>query len=126
MHDSHPRETKEVINQLNSLGVEVIFSNNRTMAYQPAPVPGNPGRISIDKNASFSALLHEKTHAMDDYDNGWIGAKILWDKQKHWDFELDAYNAELEFYKLNKVPKEFIIRLEELKKLEYLRIFGGE
>jgi len=61
---SHPKETKKLISELNEIGVEVAENDLPGIVYQPRS--GRSGRIRINKDASYSALLHEYTHAMDD------------------------------------------------------------
>lgn len=96
------------------------------MTYQPSPTIGQPGQISIDEAASYSALLHERQYVMDEFQSGWQGARIAWHKDKHLDFEERAYGAEIRFCKENSVPKEYIERLEMLLKVEKNRLFGGD
>lgn len=118
--ESHLEETEKLINELKAIGVEVIFSDAEDMVYQASL--NKPGQIRIDKQASYSALLHEYTHAIDDAASGWQGLKYLYDDEKFIEFETHAYDVELSFYRLNKVPEEYIIRLEKLKEAEIKRI----
>lgn len=122
MNESHPTEVLEMMAELREIGVEIIFDTRSSMSYQPGS-PGKPGRIAMDKNASFSAFIHEFTHAMDDYKNGWTGARDIWDRDKRWAMEERAYNKEIEFARLNNLDKSYIIRLEALKERERLAIY---
>lgn len=119
--ESHPKETLEKIEELQKIGVDVIFHSGEGMMYQPGAL-GKPGQVKVDREASYSALLHEYVHAVDDEASGWQAARMVWDNDKAIEFERRAYDAELEFYRLNNVPDEYIIRLEKLKKKEYERI----
>lgn len=119
--ESHPKETLEKIEELQKMGVDVIFHSGEGMMYQPGAL-GKPGQVKVDREASYSALLHEYIHAVDDEASGWQAARMVWDNDKAIEFEKRAYDAELEFYRLNNVPDEYIIRLEKLKKKEYERI----
>ena len=119
--ESHPKETLEKIEELQKMGVDVIFHSGEGMMYQPGAL-GKPGQVKVDREASYSALLHEYVHAVDDEASGWQAARMVWDNDKAIEFEKRAYDAELEFYRLNNVPDEYIIRLEKLKKKEYERI----
>ena len=119
--ESHPKETLEKIEELQKMGVDVIFHSGEGMMYQPRAL-GKPGQVKVDREASYSALLHEYIHAVDDEASGWQAARMVWDNDKAIEFEKRAYDAELEFYRLNNVPDEYIIRLEKLKKKEYERI----
>lgn len=119
--ESHPKETLEKIEELQKMGVDVIFHSGEGMMYQPGAL-GKPGQVKVDREASYSALLHEYIHAVDDEASGWQAARMVWDNDKAIEFEKRAYDAELEFYRLNNAPDEYIIRLEKLKKKEYERI----
>lgn len=119
--ESHPKETLEKIEELQKMGVDVIFHSGEGMMYQPGAL-GKPGQVKVDREASYSALLHEYVHAVDDEASGWQAARMVWDNDKAIEFEKRAYDAELEFYRLNNAPDEYIIRLEKLKKKEYERI----
>ena len=121
--DSHPKETRRMIKQLKSVGVEVVTSDNPGIMYQPRS--GKPGRIRINKESSFSALLHEATHAFEDYRNGWTGAHDVWIPEKAKEYERRAYGAEIRFCKLNDVPEEYIIKLKKLMEEELDRIDRG-
>lgn len=118
--ESHPEETKKLIASLEDIGVNVVYANSPGMVYQPRS--GKPGRIRLDTESSYSALLHEYTHAMDDFLSGWQGYRYLYDDSKLSEFETRAYDAELAFYRLNNVAEEYIIRLEKLKEAELKRI----
>ncbi|MCK4025906.1 minor capsid protein [Streptococcus iners] len=113
--ESHPEDSKRVIESLEKIGVEVVFGESPNMTYQGSPVLGNPGRIYINKEASYSALVHEATHANDDYSRGWTASRDVWDKDLAVWYETRAYDAEIALNKLLKVPESYIIRLEKLK-----------
>lgn len=95
--------------------MEVVESDSPGIIYQPRS--GRPGRIRIDKDASYSALLHEYTHAMDDYKGGWNAFKDVWNASRAVEYETRAYDAEIKFCLLNNVPDRYIIRLKDLKAL---------
>lgn len=114
--ESHPEETIELINKLKEIDLDVVFSDSPGMMYQPRL--GKPEQIRINKRASYSALLHEYAHAMDDSKSGWQGMKYLYYKDKFIEFETRAYDEEISFCRLNNVPDEYIIRLEGLKEAE--------
>ena len=123
MFEKHVEKTKTILANLEKMGVDVSIRKGSTMAYQPAITTGKAGRIVIDEEASYSALLHEYTHAIDDKNIGWLGFSILFDRDKRWEFEKNAYNAEIKHAKLNNLPKSYIIRLEELKEKERKLIY---
>lgn len=90
------------------------------MNYQP--LFNRPGQIRLDRESSYSALLHEYTHAIDDFQSGWEGNKYLFDDLKMIEWETRAYDAEIEFCRLNDVDEKYIIRLVKLKQDEIKRI----
>lgn len=122
MFESHTYEVNDLVRKLDTIGVKVVFTDSNHMSYQPTRL-GKAGIIRIDRNASYSALLHEYTHAMDDFESGWKGIMYVWEPEKQWAFEEHAYDVEIEFARLNKLDESYIIRLEELKESERKRIF---
>lgn len=124
MFDSNPRETKELLKTLNDIGVEVKISDRRDMFYSGSPRIGKPGQLIIDENASFSALLHEYTHAIDDMNNGWDGIVRAFDPDKLWEMEEHAYDVEITFCKEKGIDNKVIERLIELKEKRRKEIFN--
>lgn len=124
MFDSHPKEAEELIDKLRGMGVEVEFKSGKGMVYTPGDnTKGFPGRIKIDKNASYSALLHEARHAFDDYENGRPGmAFYVQNPQKVWEMEKNAYLVELDFYKEYNTPRKYIRQIKKLSKDEQKRL----
>lgn len=118
--NSHPFETMKLLDELKDIGVKVIYSDKPGMNYQP--LFNRPGQIRLDRESSYSALLHEYTHAIDDFQSGWEGNKYLFDDLKMIEWETRAYDAEIEFCRLNDVDEKYIIRLEKLKQDEIKRI----
>lgn len=120
--ESHPEETQAIIDNLKKKGVEVIYRKD-VMGYEPDPTFGKPGQLVIDKEASYSAWLHEWQHAKDDEDSGWLGFRNFMDISVAIKFEERAYNVEIEF--AEKLGYNDIVkRLEMLKekRIEGLRI----
>lgn len=113
MFDSHPKETEKIINNLVSKGIEVEIVDYEKMVYMPAT--RRPGKLSISKNASYSALLHETQHALDDIQSNFTMYKTIGDKNRFIELENKAYNVEIEFCKTNNVDAKIIERLENLK-----------
>lgn len=120
--ESHPKETKVLLNELQRLGIEVVFSDSPDMVYGPSS--RRPGTIRISKEASFSALLHEYTHAMDDYKSGWQAFMYLFDYRKRIDFEMRAYQAEIDFCISQNLPEKCIIDLKILRDAEIKEIIN--
>lgn len=121
--ESHPKETQILLDKLKEIGVEVNIVDRETMAYGPSGTSGNPGSITICRNASYSALLHEYTHAMDDYNIGWKAMRsCLFDLEIQINFERRAYQAEIDFCRSQNLPEECIMKLEMLRDREIERI----
>lgn len=126
MFESHPEETEKVIEELRSMGIKVFFTDNDNLTYSPGYAEqGRRGHININKNASYSALMHERQHALDDIDNGYPGmGHYIRDKELRWEFEKRAYLVELEIYKRYNVDEQYIKRLKKLMDNEYNYIFN--
>lgn len=75
-------------------GVEIVYRDG-AMAYSPGLVPGAPGQLIIDKNASMSALIHEHQHYLDDVASGLPGMRQLYEKNPRIIKELRAYMKEI-------------------------------
>lgn len=126
MFESHPEETEKVIEELRSIGIKVFFTDNDNLTYSPGNAEqGRLGHINVNKNASYSALMHERQHALDDIDNGYPGmGYYIRDKELRWEFEKRAYLVELEIYKRYNVDEQYIKRLKKLMDNEYNYIFN--
>ena len=74
--------------------VEIVYRDG-TMAYSPRLVPGTPGQLIIDKNASMSALIHEYQHYLDDVASGLPGMRQLYEQNPRIIKELRAYMKEI-------------------------------
>lgn len=92
--DSNPNEWKAIIDELQDEGVEVVYRKD-TMAYSPAPSPGRKGQLFIDPDASYSALVHEYQHYLDDLASGFPGMKQMFEKNNRIVKELRAYMKEI-------------------------------
>lgn len=75
-YDSNPKEIQAMIEQLNQWGVSVNYGSS-TLGYGCIR-RGEPGVMSITKEASYSAWCHEFQHAKDDKEAGWNGLMVLW------------------------------------------------
>ena len=124
-NDSHPVEWNAIIDQLKVEGVKVEYRDG-TLAYEP----GNPGRIILDPNASYSALSHEFQHFLDNKANG--GSTIgyyIENPQARIDMEVKAYDVEIRMAEENGNP-DLANQLEILKQNEvnYIKKYyvGGE
>ena len=125
MFESHPEETEKILNELRKMGIKVFFTDEEKMVYSPGSAEfGYKGHIRVNENASFSALMHERQHALDDIKNGFPGAKYYMNnKQVRWKMELDAYHIELDLYQRYNVGEKYIKRLKRLINNEYHEIY---
>ena len=121
---SHPEELQQFLDYLSERKVDVIRrSGNSSMGYQPGLRRGEPGQIVMEDGASYSAWLHEVQHAKDDESEGWGGMATLFDRDKRWKMEYDAYEKEIEFAKSLK-RQDIVERLEILRENERKAIYG--
>lgn len=125
MFESHPEETEKVLKELKEMGIKVFFTDDANMVYSPGNAEfGYKGHIRVNENASFSALMHERQHALDDIKNGFPGAKYyMHNKKVRWKMELDAYHIELDLYQRYNVGEKYIKRLKRLINKEYHEIY---
>ena len=125
MFESHPEETEKILDELRKMGIKVFFTDEEKMVYSPGSAEfGYKGHIRVNENASFSALMHERQHALDDIKNGFPGAKYYMNnKQVRWKMELDAYHIELDLYQRYNVGEKYIKRLKRLINNEYHEIY---
>jgi len=117
---SHPKEINGILSELKEYDVEVIYRRNG-MAYAPALSPGKAGQFIIDKEASYSAWMHEYKHFCDDRDDGFLGMRVFMDTEKCIKREVDAYNVEIELAKQAE-RQDIVDRLEALKAKEVSRL----
>mgnify|MGYP001013671229 CR=1 FL=1 len=121
---SHPEELQQFLDYLSERKVDVIRrSGNSSMGYQPGLRRGEPGQIVMEDGASYSAWLHEVQHAKNDESEGWGGMATLFDRDKRWKMEYDAYEKEIEFAKSLK-RQDIVERLEILRENERKAIYG--
>lgn len=122
--ESHPDETKGIIKEMDGYGVGITYREN-AMGYSPNPTPGNPGKIIMDPDASYSAWLHERQHAVDDKDSGWLGFRNFADPENAARFEANAYDKEIEFAK-EMGYNDIVERLKVLKDSRIKEVLGDE
>ena len=117
---SNPEEIQEMIEHIKSTGAEFERPEHEKLCYEPALVIGQPGKIVISQNASYSAWLHEIKHLDDDMADGWLGMRVLEDDDKCIKREMDAYEIEIQLAK--KANRNDIVqRLEALRDDEIKR-----
>ncbi len=92
--NSHPKEWEQTIENFNNNEVEVVIKNNGTMGYAPKTDFRKP-QVNIDTDASYSALMHEEQHYIDDLANGFPGAKFNFQTKNRLKLEFNAYMREI-------------------------------
>lgn len=111
--ETHPDEFQAVMERLDSAGIEVDLRPG-SMSYSPG-ADGEPGRLILDPEASYGAVLHEMSHFLDDEAAGYPG-------MRHWikdptvtaGGESRAYQAEIDY--ANSIGESEIAgQLEKLK-----------
>jgi hypothetical protein len=124
---SHPEEIAQMRQTLEAAGVEVV-DRPGAMAYSPGLSQGTPGQMVIDPEASYSAWLHEYQHAMDDQAIGWGGMRTLGDGTLRPQWEMNAYNQEMDLMSnlghtgvVDQLQGNLAAELAQLQEL-----FGGE
>lgn len=120
---SHPKQVKAIIADLQQKGVEIV-SRPGALAYDPSLVPGMPGRFIIDPEASYSAWLHEKKHVDDDEARGWQGISVFKDMRVVYNMEKRAYDVEIDFAK-RLGYNDIVKRLRALKKARREALLRG-
>ncbi len=122
--DSHPEEVEKTIGEMNALGVSVEYRKG-AMGYEPYPVPGMPGKIVMDPEASYSAWLHERTHVKDDENSGWKGFRNFADPEVAAKFEENAYDVEIAFAE-KMGYNDIVEKLKALKEKRIREVLGIE
>ncbi len=112
--ESHPKEIKALSEHIISLGAKLVRPEHEDLNYQPGLSRGEPGIVSISKNASYSAWLHEVKHLDDDYADGFLGFRVFQDSEKCAKREIEAYQIEIDMAK-SFGREDMIKRLEALR-----------
>lgn len=95
--ETHPAELEAAMERLDRAGVEVDMRRG-SMSYSPSAVSGEPGRIILDPEASYGAVLHEMSHFSDDEAADYPGLRYwLEDPAVTAAGESRAYEAEIDY-----------------------------
>ncbi|MEQ1571454.1 MAG: hypothetical protein ABMA64_37855, partial [Myxococcota bacterium] len=118
---SHPEEYERIMEDLKRNDVPVIERPNG-LAYQPSDMPGRPGELYLDPEASYSAVLHEYQHYLDDAARGFPGKEELYQLNVRWTMEQAAYAKEIAVAR-RAGDLELIRELRALRLQEWQKIF---
>jgi hypothetical protein len=125
--ETHPSEYQLSMERLDTAGVEVDLRPG-SMSYSPSAAAGQPGRLILDPDASYGALVHEMSHFTDDEAAGFPGLRFwLEDPAVTAAGEERAYMAEIDY--ANSISETTIAnRLTELmnERIRQLRGEGSE
>lgn len=121
--ETHPAELDAAMARLDGAGVEVDMRPG-SMSYSPSAVDGHPGRLILDPEASYGALLHEMSHFSDDEAAGFPGLRYwLEDPAVTAAGESRAYQAEIDY--ANYIGEAGIAsQLEELRAQRISQLLG--
>lgn len=121
--ETHPEELQAAMTRLDGAGVEVDLRPG-SMSYSPAAMGGRPGRLILDPEASYGAVLHEMSHFSDDELAGFPGLRYwLEDPTVTVDGESRAYQAEIDY--ANSIGEPGMVdQLEELKAQRISQLIG--
>lgn len=112
--ETHPAQLEAAMERLNVAGVEVDMRHG-SMSYSPSAVAGQPGRLILDPEASYGAVLHEMSHFSDDEGAGFPSLRYwLEDPAVTAAGESRAYEAEIHYANSIREP-EIAGQLEELR-----------
>lgn len=121
--ETHPAELEATMTRLDHAGVEVDMRPG-SMSYSPSATDGQPGRLILDPEASYGAVLHEMSHFSDDEAAGYPGLRHwLEDPAVTVAGESRAYQAEIDY--ANSIGEARIAsQLEELKTQRISELLG--
>jgi hypothetical protein len=112
--ETHPSELDAALARAGDAGAEVDMRHG-SMSYSPSAAAGRPGRLILDPEASYGAVLHEMSHFSDDEAAGFPGLRYwLEDPAVTAAGESRAYQVEIDY--ANSIRESGIAsQLEKLK-----------
>ena len=121
--ETHPDEFQAAMARLDRAGVEVDLRPG-SMSYSPGAAGGHPGRLILDPEASYGAVLHEMSHFSDDESAGFPGLRYwLEDPTVTAAGESRAYQTEIDY--ANSIGEAGIVdQLKELKAQRISQLLG--
>jgi hypothetical protein len=121
--ETHPAELDAAMRWLDGAGVEVDMRHG-AMSYSPSAAEGQPGRLILDPEASYGAVLHEMSHFSDDEEAGFPGLRYwLEDPAVTAAGESRAYQVEIDY--ANSISEAGIAsELEELRAQRIRQLLG--
>jgi hypothetical protein len=121
--ETHPAELDATMRRLDGAGVEVDMRHG-AMSYSPSAAEGHPGRLILDPEASYGAVLHEMSHFSDDEEAGFPGLRYwLEDPAVTAAGESRAYQVEIDY--ANSISEAGVAsELEELRAQRIRQLLG--
>jgi hypothetical protein len=121
--ETHPAEFEAAMARLDGAGAEVDMRRG-SMSYSPSAATGRPGRLILDPEASYGAVLHEMSHFSDDEAAGFPGLRYwLEDPAITAAGESKAYQTEIDY--ANSISEtEIASELEKLKAQRISQLLG--
>jgi hypothetical protein len=121
--ETHPAELDTAMRRLDDAGVGVDMRHD-AMSYSPSAAEGQPGRLILDPEASYGAVLHEMQHFSDDEQAGFPGLRYwLEDPAVTAAGESRAYQVEIDY--ANSIGEAGIAdQLEELRAQRIKQLLG--
>lgn len=98
-HVNNPQEYQQIMDDLQTSGVEVNLSTTTPPGqgqYGPSSTPGQPGSLRVNPDVDISTLGHEYEHFLMDRELGYPGARTYWeDPELRMQGEARAYDTEI-------------------------------
>lgn len=120
---THPGELRSAMARLDQAGIEVDLRPG-SMSYSPSAVADQPGRLILDPQASYGALIHEMSHFADDEAAGFPGLRYWLEVPAVTAAgEERAYQAEIDYAK-SVGETDIADRLTELREQRIAELRG--
>lgn len=120
---SNPKEVAALRKEFARSGVELKEHEKEALGYCPGLRAGEPGTAYVSQGASYSAWLHEAQHMRDDKAAGWLGMRAIKDPDLRYEWEVRAYNVEIEMA-LKAGREDIAQKLRENLEAERRAIYG--